>query len=173
MDDVVGSAQSLHVLRNNARARARTGDAHLKLHVAHVTQHAAWPFGQGGFFFFFEREPPARCFFFAFAKWREGRKKMATGARTGGEPLIGTTALQRGTPPGARGGKQMLGQVCIHMQKQKFVTLVQSRLSSNDVDDELSAPEIVACESHSSSIVDVLSELLDKDPRRALLTTSQ
>ena len=56
-------------------------------------------------------------------------KKMATGARAGGEPLIGTTALQRGTPPGARGGLQML----------------------------------VACESHSSCIVDVLSDLLDKD----------
>ena len=39
-----------------------------------------------------------------------GRKKMATGARTGGE-LTGTGALKRGIPPGARGGIQILGMV--------------------------------------------------------------
>ena len=98
--------------------------------------------------------------------------------------LTGTTALQRGIPPGARGGIQILGMDCIDMQnmsnvvavltvvvdaaafscvdKQKFVALVQSRPSSNDVDDELSALVVVACKSHSSNIVDVLSDLLDK-----------
>ena len=36
---------------------------------------------------------------------------MATGARTGPRELTGTTALQRGIPPGARGGIQILGMV--------------------------------------------------------------
>ena len=39
---------------------------------------------------------------------------------------------------------------------------MQSRPSSNDDDDELSAPVVVACKSHSSNIVDVLSDLLDQ-----------
>ena len=48
------------------------------------------------------------------------------------------------------------------VDKQKLVALVQSRSSSNDDDVELSAPVVVACKSHSSNIVDVLSGLLDK-----------
>ena len=48
------------------------------------------------------------------------------------------------------------------VDKQKLVALVQSRPSSNDVDVELSAPVVVACKSHSSNIVDVFSDLLDK-----------
>ena len=43
-----------------------------------------------------------------------------------------------------------------------MVALVQSGPSSNDDDDEFSAPVVVACKSHSSSIVDVRSDLLDK-----------
>ena len=39
---------------------------------------------------------------------------------------------------------------------------MQSRLSSNDDDNELPAPVVGACKSHSSNIVDVLSGLLDK-----------
>ena len=42
------------------------------------------------------------------------------------------------------------------------MALVQSRPSSNDDDGELSAPVFVACKSHSSSMVDVLSDVLDK-----------
>jgi len=48
------------------------------------------------------------------------------------------------------------------VDKQKLVALVQSRQSSNDDDDELSAPVAAAYKSHSSNIVDVLNDLLDK-----------
>jgi len=47
------------------------------------------------------------------------------------------------------------------VDKQKLVALVQSRQSSDDEDDELSAPEAAAYKSHSSNIVDVLNDLLD------------
>ena len=96
--------------------------------------------------------------------------------------LTGTTALRRGTPPGARGGIQILGmeRINMHMNNalavtavvdaaalscvdpQKFVAHVQSRPLSNDVDDEVSAPLVVACKSHTSNIVDVLSDFVDK-----------
>ena len=96
--------------------------------------------------------------------------------------LTGTTVLQRGIPPGARGGTQILDMESINMHmnnavavtavvdaaalscvdKQKFAAHVQSRPSSNDVDDELSAPVVVACKSHSSNKVDVLSDFVDK-----------
>ena len=86
--------------------------------------------------------------------------------------LTGTTALKRGIPPGARGGIQLLGMVSAltavfdvvafsSAEKQELVALVQSRPSSNDDDDELSAPVVVACKSHSSNIEVVLSDLLD------------
>ena len=42
------------------------------------------------------------------------------------------------------------------------MVLVQSRSADSDDDVELSAPVVVACNSHSSNIVDVLSDLLDK-----------
>ena len=48
------------------------------------------------------------------------------------------------------------------VDKQKLVALVQSRQSSNDDDDELSAPVAAAYKSHSSNIVDVLNDLLEK-----------
>ena len=87
--------------------------------------------------------------------------------------LTGTTALKRGIPPGARGGIQTLGMVFAltgvvdvaafsSAEKQELVVLVQSRPSGNDDDDELFAPVVVACKSHSSNIVVVLSDLFDK-----------
>jgi len=47
-------------------------------------------------------------------------------------------------------------------EKQKLVALVQSRQASDDDDSELSAPAAAAYVSHSSDIVDVLNDLLDK-----------
>eukprot|EP00450_Noctiluca_scintillans_P002421 CAMPEP_0194482150 /NCGR_PEP_ID=MMETSP0253-20130528/4235_1 /TAXON_ID=2966 /ORGANISM="Noctiluca scintillans" /LENGTH=688 /DNA_ID=CAMNT_0039321673 /DNA_START=47 /DNA_END=2116 /DNA_ORIENTATION=+ len=46
--------------------------------------------------------------------------------------------------------------------KQKLVALVQSRQASDDGDSEFSAPAAAAYASHSSDIVDVLNDLLDK-----------
>merc|ERR1712136_478448 len=46
--------------------------------------------------------------------------------------------------------------------KQKLVALVQSRQASDDDDSELSAPAAAVYVSHSSDIVDVLNNLLDK-----------
>ena len=48
------------------------------------------------------------------------------------------------------------------VDKQKLVALVRSRKSSDDDDGELSAPAAATYKSHSSDIVDVLNELLDK-----------
>ena len=48
------------------------------------------------------------------------------------------------------------------VDKQKLVALVQSRQSSDDDDGELSAPAAATYKSHSSDIVDVLNDLLDK-----------
>ena len=48
------------------------------------------------------------------------------------------------------------------IDKQKLVALVQSRPSSNVDDDELFDPVVVACKSHSSNIVNVLSDFLVK-----------
>merc|ERR1719414_2422993 len=48
------------------------------------------------------------------------------------------------------------------VDKQKLAALVQSRQSSDDDDGELSAPAAAAYKSHSSDIVDVLNDLLDK-----------
>ena len=48
------------------------------------------------------------------------------------------------------------------VDKEKLVALVQSRQSSDDDDGELSAPAAATYKSHSSDIVDVLNDLLDK-----------
>ena len=62
-------------------------------------------------------------------------------------------------------------------EKQKLVALVQSRQASDDDDSELSAPAAAAYVSHSSDIVDVLNDLMDKvqtqleETRQMLLTT--
>ena len=47
-------------------------------------------------------------------------------------------------------------------EKQKLVALVQNRQASDDDDSELSAPAAAAYVSHSSDIVDVLNDLMDK-----------
>ena len=125
---------------------------------------------------------------------------MATGARTGGEPS-GVHRDRRAEARDTAGGPERYtktGHGEIDMQninnvvavltavvdaaafssvdKQKLVALVQSRPSGNNDDDELSAPVVVACKSHSSNIVDVLSDLLDKaqtEPSQTLLTISR
>ena len=150
--------------------------------------HAAWPFlGQGGFCFL--REPPGCLHLFSLASknGREGRKKMATGARTGGE--LGSSL---GPPRCSAGYRREPGAVykywawCRGRDIRTWATWWQFSLlwskwqlspvltgrrwwrscradrPSNDDDDELSAPVVVACKSHSSSIVDLLSDLLDK-----------
>merc|ERR1712136_526813 len=48
------------------------------------------------------------------------------------------------------------------VDKQRLVALVQSRQSSDDEDGELSAPAAATYKTHSSDIVDVLNDLLDK-----------
>ena len=45
---------------------------------------------------------------------------------------------------------------------QKLLALVQSRQSSDDDDCELSAPAAATYKSHSSDIIDVFNDLLDK-----------
>ena len=49
-------------------------------------------------------------------------------------------------------------------EKQKLVALVQNRQASDDDDSELSAPAAAAYVSHSSDIVDLLNDLMDKVP---------
>ena len=111
---------------------------------------------------------------------------MATGVRTGGEPsgvhrdrraeardTAGGPGRYTNTGHGEIDMQYMNNVVAVltavvdaaafsSVDKQKWVALVQSRPSSNDVDDELSAPVVVACKSHSSNIADVLSDSLDK-----------
>ena len=100
--------------------------------------------------------------------------KQSTGAGTGGEPLGAhwdhrVAARDTAGGPGWRespcSGSSLTAAVDAaafsNVDKQKLVALVQSRPSSNDDDDELSAV-VVACKSHSSNIVDVLIDLLDR-----------
>ena len=49
------------------------------------------------------------------------------------------------------------------VDKQKLVALVQSRQSSDDDDSELSSLPAASYKRHSSVIVEVLNDLLDKD----------
>ena len=58
------------------------------------------------------------------------------------------------------------------VDEQKLVSLVHSRPSGNNDDDELSALVVVACKSHSSNIVDVLSDCWTRlRPRSTTLAT--
>ena len=81
----IGQRTKRSVYSVTMHVHARAGAAHLTLHVAHVT-HArcvAILAKAASALFFFLREPP---FSLASQNGRGGRKNMATGARTGGEP---------------------------------------------------------------------------------------
>ena len=90
---------------------------------------------------------------------------MATGARTGGEPS-GAHWDHRAEARDTAGGPGRYTNTghgeFVGVDKQKVVALVQSRPSSNVDANELPAPVVGTCKSHSSNIVDVLSGLLDK-----------
>ena len=87
--------------------------------------------------------------------------------------MLSYRRLKRGIPPGARGGIQILGMVSAltavvdvaafsSAEKQELVALVQSRQASDVDDSELSASAAAVYVSHSSHLVDVLYDLLDK-----------
>ena len=196
--------RSVYSITMHVHARAlvqRT--SHCMWRTSHM--HALSPrghFGQGGFCFFGSRQ--VLSFPSSLRKMAEegGRKWLPVHVRAvSPRELTGTTALQRGIPPGARGGIQILGMVqnmnnvvavltavvvaaaFSSVDKQKLVALVQGRPSSNDDDEELFARVVVACKSRSSNIVVVLSDSLDKaqtkiattpaTPSRTLLTASR
>ena len=99
-------------MRVHARARC---DAHHTMHVAHTHMHAAWPFlaKAASAFLSGSRQLVVS---FSLRKMAEGRGRKWPPVHVlvvSPRELSGTTVLQRGIPPGARGGIQILGMVLV------------------------------------------------------------